>query len=217
MREIDPLNPLASSPLITPVLIEALDTRKRQTVQSSEPRPETDKVRCTKRVKIGTNRRSSQGHPTRGQPPAPSDNMTGSSARTRNPARRVPFPLYEDRVESMAPSTSSASTTSFLPSNHFLAQRPISPDYHASEQSRTWDDSGVPDTSSLAAADFDVSVETGFLPPEEPVQSIEYLGNGWNEMEECLRQAGKEVDGISGGGVGKMSQHFRDSVKNVSL
>lgn len=120
--------------------------------------------------------------------------------------------MFEDEDESMSSSFSSLPTasTSQLPSNHFLAQRPVTPPPAAPPLR-----SALPDTSSLAAADFDVSVETGFLPPQEPVQSLEELGNGWREMEECLQAAVKEVEGIPGGGVGKMSESFRQRVRLV--
>lgn len=139
--------------------------------------------------------------------------MARSTQQQRNPARRLPFPLFEDENESMSfSSLPTASTSQRLPSNHFLAQRPITPP----PESPPLRSSALPDTSSLAAADFDVSVETGFLPPQEPVQSLGELGSGWREMEDCLKAAVKEVEGISGGGVGKMSESFRQRVRLVS-
>ncbi|GAA5908765.1 dioxygenase BNA2 [Sporobolomyces salmoneus] len=144
--------------------------------------------------------------------------MTGSTSQHRNPARRIPFPLFDDEDE--LSSNSSSSTSAFppslrgqLPSNHFLAPRPISPDQHALNQ-RSSDDSAI-DTSSLAAADFDVSVETGFLPPQEPIQSLAGLGRGWDRMESCLKEATKEVSRCTGGGVGKLSEQFRQSVRSL--
>jgi len=127
--------------------------------------------------------------------------MTGSEPRL-NPARRVPFPLYDEEEDQ--------GTT---PSLHFLAQRPPGVSLSQSQERET----SLPDTSTLAAADFDVSVETGFLPPQEPVQSLSQYGKGWEEFENCLQQAAEEVKQISGGGVGKMSNHFRNTVKNVQL
>ncbi|BGP19060.1 hypothetical protein JCM10213_009230 [Rhodosporidiobolus nylandii] len=127
--------------------------------------------------------------------------------------RRVPFALFED---SLPPS--SLPPAAQLPSNHFLAQRPVTPprpDSVLAHQDRTWDESARPDTSSLAAADFDVSVETGFMPPEEPVQSLNYLGHGWEEMERCLDEVQHEAKGIPGGGVGRLSQRWRMSVHQL--
>ncbi|GAA5926709.1 hypothetical protein JCM1841_000621 [Sporobolomyces salmonicolor] len=135
---------------------------------------------------------------------------------TRPMPRRVPFPIYDEDELSPSGSASSAPLVK-LPSNHFLAQRPVTPphDVHLVSPSATWIDSARPDTSSLAAADFDVSVDTGFLPPEEPVQSLKGLGEGWTEMEECLDSAVSEAAGIPGGGVGKMSEGFRQTVREL--
>ncbi|GAA5924772.1 dioxygenase BNA2 [Sporobolomyces koalae] len=96
-----------------------------------------------------------------------------------------------------------------VPSDHFLAQRPISP------RPPTPADPTQVDTSSLAAADFDVSVESGFLPPQEPVQSLAHLGPAWRELELCLQAAADEVQQHSGGAVGKLSDRFRRRVANL--
>lgn len=104
-----------------------------------------------------------------------------------------------------------------LPSNHFLAQRPVTPPRPESVIDQAWTDRARPDTSSLAAADYDVSVQTGFLPPEEPVQTLRGLEHGWDEVEEALECAQREVAKIPGGGVGKLSDAFRERVRNVSM
>ncbi|GAA5961543.1 hypothetical protein JCM3765_002620 [Sporobolomyces pararoseus] len=126
-----------------------------------------------------------------------------ASSSSNNSRRRIPFPLYEDEQDQ-----DESRSTCTTPSDHFLAQRPVTPRTSRNQQ----DDF---DTSTLAAADFDVSVETGFLPPQEPVQSLEGLGKGWKEMEDCLTNVGKEVRKIRGGGVGKLSENFRKSIKSL--
>jgi indoleamine 2,3-dioxygenase len=45
---------------------------------------------------------------------------------------------------------------------------------------------GVPDTTTLAAHDFDVDTRTGFMPPEEPIKR---LPSGWEEWEVILDKA----------------------------
>ncbi|GAA6022579.1 hypothetical protein JCM11491_000690 [Sporobolomyces phaffii] len=132
--------------------------------------------------------------------------MTGQGT---NPARRVPFPLYDDDddAEPASPRRPWTSTPTALPSDHFLAQRPVSPDLARH--------TAGPDTSSLAAADFDVSVETGFLPPQEPIQSVAHLAGGWAEMEHCLADLATAVDRVPGGGVGKLGDALRRAVEQL--
>ena len=148
--------------------------------------------------------------------------MMGSSSQSQHGPRRVPFPLHDDD-SAPAPRSATSQTAHLspfaasdqLPSNHFLAQRPVARDPPAPDR-RSWHDAARPDTSSLAAADFDVSVDTGFLPPHEPVQTLRDLGRGWDSMEQCLQDVAREIDLIPGGGVGKLSDRFRTAVRNVS-
>ncbi|GAA6062689.1 hypothetical protein JCM10212_004747 [Sporobolomyces blumeae] len=149
-----------------------------------------------------------------------------------NPARRVPpsFKFTDDANDDGAAGTGPSTSTlpALFPSAHFLAQSPLTPPAHppsapapspplASTSSLNWIDSARPDTSSVAAADFDVSVETGFLPPAEPVRSLASLGNGWDDAERCLEAAKREVEALEGGGVGKLSETFRVSVRSLPL
>lgn len=127
--------------------------------------------------------------------------------------RRVPFPIYEDEDE--AAMRAMQAQMQQLPSNHFLAQRPVTPPRPESVIDAAWSDRARPDTSSLAAADYDVSVLTGFLPPEEPVQSLRGTGHGWDELEEAFERVQLEAAMIPGGGVGKLSDAFRTSVRKV--
>lgn len=127
----------------------------------------------------------------------------------RPAARRVPFPIYEDESKPVDLVT--------LPADHFLAQRPVTPPRPESViDGANWAGRAMPDTSSLAAADYDVSVATGFLPPEEPVQTLRGVGNGWDEVEDALERAQVEAARISGGGVGKLSEAWRECVRKVS-
>lgn len=138
-----------------------------------------------------------------------------ATSHTPAPTRRVvPFPIYDE--DPSFPSSTSAAFA--LPSNHFLAQRPVTPPRPESViHSENWTDRARPDTSSLAAADYDVSVATGFMPPEEPVQSLKELGEGWRELEECLEDVQNEAAKIPGGGVGKLSERWRATVHQVRL
>ena len=64
----------------------------------------------------------------------------------------------------------------------------------------------IPDTSTLAAADFDIDVRSGFLPPEAPVQRLSGLhADHW---EHALDQA-KQIPLMQGGGGVTMTQHQR--------
>ncbi|GAA6049475.1 hypothetical protein JCM3770_007357 [Rhodotorula araucariae] len=121
--------------------------------------------------------------------------------------RRVPFPIFED--ESDAPFDIAQ-----LPSDHFLAQRPVTPPRPDSVIDANWTDRARPDTSSLAAADYDVSVATGFLPPEEPVQSLRGVGYGWDALEDALEQVEREA-AVPGGAVGKIGNQWMKSVREL--
>lgn len=58
-------------------------------------------------------------------------------------------------------------------------------------------DEQIPDTSTLAAADFDVDVRSGFLPPEAPVQRL--AGPHADHWEHALDEA-KRIPLMQGGG-----------------
>ncbi|BGP53541.1 hypothetical protein JCM8202v2_001100 [Rhodotorula sphaerocarpa] len=146
-------------------------------------------------------------------PPAGHAAAAPSPAPPRPHRRRVPFPIYEDDDE--ASRIAMQAQLNQLPSNHFLAQRPVTPPRPESVIDQAWTDRARPDTSSLAAADYDVSVQTGFLPPEEPVQTLRGLEHGWDKVEEALECAQREVAKIPGGGVGKLSDAFRERVRNL--
>lgn len=65
-----------------------------------------------------------------------------------------------------------------LPPDHFLALP--RPDVHNGPPA------GTPDTSTLAAHDFDVDTRTGFMPPQPPLLR---LPQKWEEWEETLDDA----------------------------
>ncbi|TKA53218.1 hypothetical protein B0A53_04074 [Rhodotorula sp. CCFEE 5036] len=136
--------------------------------------------------------------------------VAGPSAAKR---RRIPFPIFEDEDE--AAMLAMQAQMQQLPSNHFLAQRPVTPPRPESVIDAAWSDRARPDTSSLAAADYDVSVLTGFLPPEEPIQSLRGLGHGWDELEEEFERVQHEAEMIPGGGVGKLSDKFRVNIRSL--
>ncbi|GAA5990635.1 hypothetical protein JCM10908_003163 [Rhodotorula pacifica] len=144
-------------------------------------------------------------------PAAATTPIAGPSSAKR---RRVPFPIYEEEDDEAARLALQAQMQQ-LPSNHFLAQRPVTPPRPESVIDAAWSDRARPDTSSLAAADYDVSVLTGFLPPEEPVQSLRGIGYGWDELEEAFERVQHEAEMIPGGGVGKLSEAFRSSIKRL--
>ncbi|KAK4704851.1 indoleamine 2,3-dioxygenase, partial [Phenoliferia sp. Uapishka_3] len=126
--------------------------------------------------------------------------------RTTNMGRHIPFPIFDEPA-----------STSALPANHFLAQRPVTPPPQSSViAEQNWSSRARPDTSTLAAADYDVSVQTGFLPPEEPVQRLgSNIGGGWEKLEEYLRSAQEAVRTLDGGGVGRIGDEWRASVREL--
>lgn len=118
--------------------------------------------------------------------------------------RRMPFNIPEGEL--LAPP---------LPTGHFLATRPITPPPTQRVRSeRPYAERARPDTSTLAAADYDVSVYTGFLPPEEPISRLEL--EGWTGIEECLEEGQREALELAGGAVGRLSDEWRQRVEQVS-
>lgn len=123
----------------------------------------------------------------------------------RGVGRRVPFPVHDEVQDFSA-----------LPPDHFLSQRPVTPPQPDSViAERYWSSRARPDTSSLAAADYDVSVQTGFLPPEEPLQRLQ-VGEDWEALEQCLDDAQAAVRLLEGGGVGRMQESWRARIRTVS-
>lgn len=119
-------------------------------------------------------------------------------------ARRMPFAIPESEL--LAPP---------LPPRHFLATRPLTPPPTPRVRSeRPYAERARPDTTTLAAADYDVSVHTGFLPPDEPVQRLEL--DGWVVIEECFEAGQVEALALEGAAVGRLSDEWRERVREVS-
>lgn len=78
----------------------------------------------------------------------------------------------------------------------------------------------MPDTSTLAAADFDIDVRSGFLPPEAPVSRLEGVEGEW--WETALEQAHRI--GLKQGGGGpaitqterRAARRWRRAIREVS-
>jgi len=76
------------------------------------------------------------------------------------------------------PTTNVAEPNSHLPSSHFLSQpRP---------EAAVGPPTGVVDTTTLAAHDFDVDARTGFMPPQPPLARLPVE---WEEWEASLDDA----------------------------
>jgi len=128
--------------------------------------------------------------------------MSSSGSRAPRPWR-VPFPIFDDDPSGAAVD---------VPPGHFLAQREVSPPVQ-SDNNDDWLAGAMPDTASLAAADYDVSVVSGFLPPDEPVQRLD---GEWDAYEALLDKAQEQVKDLSSGGVGRISDEWRTELEQVS-
>ena len=130
--------------------------------------------------------------------------------------RRIPFLLAEEITPSAVE----------LPSDHFLCLSTASldgddatgPSIGSGEREKDgegrWREKARPDISTLAAADYDVSVLTGFLPPQEPIRRLsEREGIAWDELESTLEFGQREIQ--AGGGVGRTGESFRERVRAV--
>lgn len=115
----------------------------------------------------------------------------------------MPFALEED------------DTSIFIPAEHFLNRNLLQgiDDHDRS----TWIQRARPDTSSLAAADFDVNVKTGFLPSEEPIRRLEEaIGGNWNKLEIALELVQSEIAKLAEAAVGQISESCRSHIRGVS-
>lgn len=91
-----------------------------------------------------------------------------------NPTQSCPLyiPLRNSVFKAQSPSHYTTMTS--LAPNHFLSlPRPDITVGHAA---------GVPDTSTLAAHDFDVDTRTGFLPPQEPLNRLPADWEAWESV-----------------------------------
>ncbi|KAM0792788.1 hypothetical protein ACM66B_002557 [Microbotryomycetes sp. NB124-2] len=131
--------------------------------------------------------------------------------------RTVPFPVQDEAGVTASPIN--------LPAGHFLATRPRQHSHSNRQQLQSpvtdgdvtpttaWRQRGRPDTSSLAAADFDVSVQTGFMPPDEPVQRLDLPG--WSQLEDALEHTQQYVSQLKGGGLGRLPDEWRRQVEQL--
>lgn len=130
-------------------------------------------------------------------------------------ARRQPPPFVRAHIDD---EDEQLQATLRLPAGHFLArqqQQPVegvsssspsvlSPNTNASSPIASTSTSSLqganaadhkraatarPDTTTLAAADFDVSVSSGFLPPQSPIISLSKQSAAWRAAEERLSEA----------------------------
>jgi indoleamine 2,3-dioxygenase len=98
-----------------------------------------------------------------------------------------------------------------LPPHHFLSLLRPDADLELSI--------GVPDTSTLAAHDFDVDLRTGFMPPHPPLSRLPVQWEPWEDtLDQALRaklQLG-EKPGLSQKDVAG-SELWRSHVRDVRL
>lgn len=111
----------------------------------------------------------------------------------------------------MDPTTASTDPTA-MDSSHFLSlprpdltQAPLA--------------AGVPDTTTLAAHDFDVDTRTGFMPPEPPVVRLPLEWERWeNTLDEAVEkklQLGRK-DGLTEAEAAS-SRAWRSTVNQVCI
>lgn len=85
----------------------------------------------------------------------------------------------------------------------------------------TEDLSALPDTSTLAGADFDVDVRSGFLPPEQPIQRLKKDSKEvkWEEMLDIARELPLKIGG-GGKNCGedqrRLNRRWRRDIREVS-
>lgn len=106
-----------------------------------------------------------------------------------------------------------------LPTGHFLS---LPPSYHSTSSpdpsTLSHASEGLaPNTASLAAADFDVDVRTGFMPPSGNVERLPVEFQVWEEALHAARTAHGTGPGKSlrlGGGA--VEEAWRTGVETVS-
>lgn len=76
---------------------------------------------------------------------------------------------------------------------------------------------GVPDTSTLAAHDFDVDTRTGFMPPQSPTSRLPHFWDQWEViLEDAVSQGLQLGDNVSPDCDKIKSEEWRNRVINVS-
>ena len=109
-------------------------------------------------------------------------------------------------------------TQQTLPSNHFLSLPPSYAHSSLPESSGTQSHASgglAPNVASLAAADYDVDVRTGFLPA---TKNLERLPQDWDLWEDALAAARGETvnDGLRLKGPREKDRLWRQGVETVS-
>ncbi len=75
----------------------------------------------------------------------------------------------------------------------------------------------MPDTSTLAAADFDVDVRTGFLPPEPPLRRLEHTQyEVWEQMLDIAKSIPLRLDGAGTSEERRQARRWRQQIRQVS-
>lgn len=97
-----------------------------------------------------------------------------------------------------------------LPSNHFLSlPRP---------EALVGPPSGVPDTTTLAAHDFDVDPRTGFMPPQPPLSRLPAQWESWEStLDDAIDQRIKLGTPALPECEREKSESWRIRVRNVRL
>lgn len=73
------------------------------------------------------------------------------------------------------------------------------------------------DTSTLAAADFDVDVRSGFLPPDPPVARLPEVCGRWEEIFDWAKAIPLQVGGQLGSSKEKEARSWRAAVRNTEV
>ncbi|WVQ97368.1 hypothetical protein IAU59_004480 [Kwoniella sp. CBS 9459] len=132
--------------------------------------------------------------------------------------------MIPQRSPSPAPGSSSGGNGAHfdLPPNHFLSLQPSfaqSTDLYPSGAPTTsaHESNGLaPNTASLASADFDVDVRTGFLPGSKNVVRLEGKYAVWEEALDAAR-GGQAGDGLIVGGQRDKERLWREAVNMMPL
>lgn len=110
--------------------------------------------------------------------------------------------------------TMTSSSPVIIPEDHFLNRNKIET---SSRSDKNWSETARPDINSLAAADYDVNIYSGFLPPEEPIQRLnQQIGGGWSNLEDALEAVQLEIKLLGIAAVGRVSNTWRNHIKEVS-
>ncbi|KAF6765826.1 tryptophan 2,3-dioxygenase [Ephemerocybe angulata] len=78
---------------------------------------------------------------------------------------------------------------------------------------------GAPDTSTLAAHDFDVDTRTGFMPPQQPLLRLPEAWNVWEDVLEAAMRGRLQLGGKEGvtEEERRASEVWREGVRNMPI